>query len=222
MENRRLQILRRLEAGEIDAEKAAHLLATLAPAEESGLDAPAVARLRDASGVRSESQQSEPIPTAPRQGEIINVAPQAAERPGQRWRRFWIYPLLAGAGVLTLGALVLGLVYGDGAAAGWLVCGWPLAVTGLLALLLAVWSRWAKWLHLRIREKDGHRIAISFPLPLTLTTWVLKILQPFVPQLKQTGADDMLIALRDSKQDEPLYIQVDDEQKGEHVEVYLG
>ena len=192
MENRRLGILRRLEAGEIDAEEAAALLGALGSAEE----APA--------------------------GEAIGVVQRPVERPAGRWARFWIYPLAAGGAILALGALLLTLVFAAGAARGWLVCGWPLAVLGLAVVLLAIWSRRAKWLHLRVREEDGHRVAISFPLPLTLAVWVLRIAQPFVPQLRNTGVDDLIIALRKNPQGEPISIQVDEGDRGERVDITIG
>jgi hypothetical protein len=187
MENRRLEILRRLEAGEIDAEEAAGLLQEQTPTE----------------------------------GEVISATPLPTARPPKRWSRFWLYPLAAAAGMLALGGLILLPLLAAGAAGIWLVCGWLPVGLGILGVLFALWSRGAKWLHVRVREKEGKNIAISFPIPLTLAAWVLRVVGPFVPKLKETGADEMILALRDSKRDEPLHVQVDEED-GEHVEVYIG
>jgi hypothetical protein len=146
-----------------------------------------------------------------------------AELRENRWARFWIYPLMAGGIVLILGALIMALVYSTSAAPGWRVCGWLPMILGLGVMLIAWWTRSATWLHLRVREGDGQKVAFSFPLPLTLAAWVLRLAQPFVPQLKDTGVDDLIIALRQSKsQDEPLFINVDDDEKGESVEIYIG
>jgi hypothetical protein len=94
---------------------------------------------------------------------------------------------------------------------------------GLLIMLLAWWSRSARWLHLRISEEGRRRIALSFPHPLSLAAWVLRLAQPFVPQLTETGVDDLPIALRDADiDDEALFIDVQDEEDGEHVQVYIG
>jgi hypothetical protein len=187
MGNNRLEVLRRLEAGEIDAEEALALLRAAEPAE----------------------------------GEVITAAPAAAERPPKRWANFWLYPLVAAGGMLTLGGLILALVLVSGAAHGWQVCGWLPVGLGMLGILFALWSRQAKWLHVRIQESAGKRIAISFPVPLTLTAWALRIAAPFVPQLKETGVDEMVMAFRDSKRDEPLHVQVEEED-GDRVEVYIG
>lgn len=139
-----------------------------------------------------------------------------------RWSGFWRYPFLAGNAVLFLGVAVLVLLSLSGAAAGWLVCGWLPILLGALVVLGAWWSKNARWLHLRISEPGEKKLAISVPLPLTLTAWALKIAQPFVPQLHDTGVDEVIIALRDSTLSEPFYVDVHDEDEGEHVEVWIG
>jgi hypothetical protein len=194
----RLQILKMLEAGQVDAEGAAALLAAV---EDTG------------AGQEDADRQTPPASTTP------------SSRPGVaegRWARFWIYPLLAGGAVLILGALVLVLVYATGAARGWSVCGWLPLSLGLLVMLLGWWTRRAKWLHVRIREGGRNKVTLSFPLPLTFAAWVLRLIQPFVPQLRETGVDELIIALRESGRDEPIAIDVQDGEDGERVQVYIG
>lgn len=195
MEEERLHVLKMLESGQIGAEEAVALLAALEPEDQ-----PVVEEV--------------PIP--------VENPPKLSE---DSWARFWVYPLMAGGGVLILGALVIGLVYATAAARGWLICGWLPLLLGLGVMLLAWWSRGATWLHLRISERSSgqRKIAFSFPLPLTLTAWALRMAQPFVPQLKETGVDDLIIAFRDSaSRDEPLFIDVDDDEEGERVQIYIG
>lgn len=196
-----MQVLRRLEAGEIDAAAALKLLREMEPA---GVD-------------------PGPLETGrlPEGGEAITATPASDGRPPGRWARFWLYPLAAAGTLVALGGFVLLLVLITGAARGWLVCGWLPLSLGILGALFALWSRSARWLHLRVKEKEGRRIAISFPVPLTLVAWILRVVGPFVPQLRETGADEMLLAFRDAGRDEPLHLQVDDED-GEHVEIYIG
>jgi hypothetical protein len=192
MEEERLRILKMVEDGIIGADEAASLLAAL----DSG---------------------------GPEKGEEgAASSPDPGTHP-ERWARFWIYPLMAGGAVLILGSLIMGLVYVTEAARGWLMCGWLPMILGLLVMLLAWWTRRAKWLHLRISEGRRRRIAISFPLPLGLAAWGLRVAQPFVPQLKETGVDDLIIALRDGvMRDELLFVDVQDDQDGERVQVYIG
>lgn len=194
MREEQLKILQMVESGQIGAEEAAELLSALEMAE----------------------------------ADVQEEAPTSKQDPGMlprssAWAHFWIYPLMVGAVILIIGGLIVGLVYSIGAARGWLLCGWLPILLGLTVILLALWTRHARWLHLRISEGNERKMALSIPLPLTLAAWVLKVAQPFVPQLRDTGVDDLIIALRDSAtRDEPLFIDVQDDEEGERVELYIG
>ena len=193
MQEERLSILKMVQEGQITAAEAAGLLEALAE--------PALAP--------------------------VEVVPGAAGEPdpAARWGRYWLYPLLAGGGLLIAGALVMGLLNVASAAPGWLICGWTPMIVGLLVAILAWWSRSGTWLHLRIHEGKGSRrkLAISFPLPLTLAAWALRVAQPFVPQLRDTGVDELVLALRHSTAEgQPLVVDVEDDESGEHVEIYIG
>jgi hypothetical protein len=193
MEEERLRILNMVESGQIDTEQATQLLAALDAADD-------------------------PEPSSPKA-----LASEAQHASGRKWSDFWIYPLMAGGGVLVLGALAAAWLSFSGPAFLSCACGWVPMLVGMLIMLLAWWSRSARWLHLRISEGGRRRIALSFPLPLSLAAWVLRLAQPFVPQLAETGVDDLLIALRDADiDDEALVIDVQDEEDGEHVQVYIG
>jgi hypothetical protein len=130
---------------------------------------------------------------------------------------------MAGIAALMLGSLVLSLVYGAGGAAFWLLCGWFPVLLGLGVVILALWSRRATWMHLRISEAGRRKMTLSFPLPLRLAAWGLRIAQPYVPQLQDTGVDEVVLALRESaRQGEPVFIDVQDDEAGEHIELYIG
>jgi hypothetical protein len=203
MEQERLRILEMVRAGEISAEQAATLLAALGESEAE----PALP---------VEGDDQEAPATAP---------PPPPEIETSHWAQFWIYPMMAGGVVLILGALIMALVYTADAARGWLVCGWLPMILGLGVTLAAIWSRQATWLHLRVSEGQAGRkkVAFSFPLPLALAAWGIRIAQPFVPQLQDTGVDEVILALRESrKRDEPLFIDVQDGEDGERVQIYIG
>lgn len=205
MDEERTKILKMLQAGQINAEQAAMLLTAARPA-------PGVADGDEA------TPAGEPLPAGP-----AARTPGAADRLQERWATFWIYPLLVGSGVVILGSLVMVLTYAAHAARFWrMCCGWLPLTVGAVIVLLAWWSRRAKWLHVRVREQDGRKVAISLPLPLTLVAWVLRIVQPFVPKLRDTGVDDLIIALRDSPPGQPLSVDVEDGEDGEQVQVYFG
>ena len=103
-----------------------------------------------------------------------------------------------------------------------MLCLTPLTVLALLAVLLSFWSQFAYWLHLRVREKDGTRIAISLPLPIVIIQLVLRFAGRFVGDHQAANlstASELLTAL--GEQDEPLYIAVDDDD-GDQVQIYIG
>jgi hypothetical protein len=198
VEDERLEILKMVEMGQIDAQEAAMLLSAL-----------------------SEAQTVDDAAEAP--VEVLPPEREAPEPMETRWARFWIYPMMAGGAILLLGALVVGLVSLAGGGWGWLLCGWPLLLTGLLVLVLALWSRRATLMHLRITEEGKRKMAFSFPVPLGLAAWVVRIVQPFVPQLQDTGVDEVILAVRDSAtRGEPLFIDVQNDEDGERVELYIG
>ncbi len=218
MGEEQLEILKMLEEGQIGAEEAAALLAALRPeGEERSF---AALRMTD-----DEGEEQDGVTAGLERAEAVvgEAAPAPEwEGPPAQWSRFWIYPALVGGGLLLLGAVVLGVLYAASARPGWRVCGWLPMILGLLVAILAWWSRTARWLHLRVKEKGERKIAFSFPLPLTLTAWVIRIIRPYVPQLKETGVDEMILALRDTKQEEPFYMDVQDDEDGEHVQIYIG
>jgi len=220
MEEERLQILKMLADGQIGAEEAAELLT-------------AVSQEADEEGPRDEGWEQERLeePTTGMTAKSVLELPAVGagsgapewEKPPASWSRFWIYPALVGGGLLLLGAVVLGLLYAVSAAKGWRVCcGWLPMMLGLVVALVALWSRTARWLHLRIQEEGKRKMAFSFPLPLRLTAWVIRIIGPYVPKLKETGVDEMILALSDTDRDQPFYVDVQDDEDGEHVQVYIG
>jgi hypothetical protein len=135
----------------------------------------------------------------------------------------WLYPTIVGAVVMAVGAPLMALGLTGQVAIFWAVsCGWIPFFIGLAILTLGVWSRNARWFYLRISNAhSGKRsLALGFPLPLTLAAWVLRMIRPYVPQLEGTGVDDD--GLGGETDDQPVYIDVLDDDDGEHVQIYIG
>jgi hypothetical protein len=133
--------------------------------------------------------------------------------------------MYAGLFLFVCGALAIFPLYSESGS--WLLvaCGWPIFIIGLLAMLAAWLARKARWIHIRITNVDGSKrnIKLSFPLPLRLSAWALKIGSRFVPQLKDTRVDETIVALSEGlKTDQPLYVDVQEGENGERVQVYIG
>lgn len=196
MDDERMKILKRVETGEIKADEAVRLINELGS---------------------TPSTEAEPEVIEPEAG-----PPAPPLEVPKSLAQFWIYPLYAGVGVIILGAIPLYAVYGARAGWGWALCGWPLFALGVLITVTAWWLRTARWVHVRVRGKEN--VSISLPLPIKLTAWVIKIAKPFVPQFRDTGVDEVIMSMADTldKDGQPIYVDVHDDDKGEHVQVYIG
>ena len=191
----RLQILKMIGAGEISVEEGLRRLGALGQEEEpETADAP-----------ESASAPAGPIVRPA----LVRVVWQAV---------FW-----SGVALLVTGGLLVIAVYAWGVASGWLICGWPLLALGVPAVVLGWWLQGARWFSLRVREHGGRRLAFALPLPLGLVAWMLRLARPFVPQLKETGVDELLLAMQEELRDgRPFVVEVDGGEDGEQVQVYFG
>lgn len=158
-----------------------------------------------------------------------NVPPVEAQRiPPElrRWRNFWMIPLWIGVVITVLGALLLNSILQASGVSFWFFCGSIPFLFGLLVLVVAWWSRTARWLHLRIDQKPGdkpQRIALSFPLPIALTTWILRTFGDRIPGLQKSSVDEVLMAVgKTTNPDNPLFIDVNEGEDGERVRIYIG
>ncbi|MCP4543108.1 MAG: DUF2089 domain-containing protein [Chloroflexi bacterium] len=131
---------------------------------------------------------------------------------------FWI-----GVALMAVGGLLVASVYTERLVTGWSAWGWIIFLLGMVVGLVGWWLQRAPWLSVRVQPSDGPKINIALPLPLTLIAWGLRIARPFVPQLEETGADEVLLALRDGmKEGQPFLVEVDEGDDGERVQVYIG
>jgi hypothetical protein len=206
------QILNMLERGTITADEAAKLLEAVAArdiAAESGVAA--------GEGAAAE----EPIAVGSDQVIPGSFAPEA-----KRWKRIQQIPLAISLLVLITSAWGLYAVYHRADAR--ITLGWvAVLVVFLVAVLATVLSAWvitAPWLHVRIHEPDGKRIAISLPIPLTLADWGLRIARRYVDEHSaaylDTSAEFLRAMRRDRKTSEPIVVNIDED--GHYVQVYIG
>jgi hypothetical protein len=198
MSEEQKKVLEMVQAGQLSAEEALGLLEAL-----------------DGTAPSDESEIEYEQPVTP--DDVPNVG------------NTWLYLVGAGAMVMAIGAPLMALNFTGKVAIFWsLLCGWIPFFIGLAILTLGVWSRSARWFHLRISDTSSGKnsFVLSLPLPLTLAAWVLRLIGPFVPQLKETGVDEAILALRDGlsdqADDQPLYINVSDDGDGEQVQIYVG
>ncbi|HTX78054.1 MAG TPA: hypothetical protein VMC62_00220, partial [Longilinea sp.] len=150
-------------------------------------------------------------------------SPELHLRP---WKEWWMIPfgiftlLIAFSGYwMYLGYMAQGLSWGF-----WLSL--VLFFFSLIGMVLSIYGRNARWLHVRIHQKPDSKpatIALSFPIPIHSAAWVLRRFNWAMPvEVRDRGIDEMLEGLDGYvNKENPIHVQVDDED-GEHVEVYIG
>jgi hypothetical protein len=203
-----------IKEGEITADEGVKLLEALAvgegpPAPPEGIDEPAEETLEPP--LEAQAAQDEP--------EILPPPPAPSDAPD--FRHLWLVPLAAGAFVAAVGTGIVVLIQASSPGSFFLICGLLPLLLGLAVIGLAFWSRTARWLHVRIRGEQ--RITLSFPLPLRFGGWLLRLARPYVPQLRDTALDEVILSLDQGLADEGgVFVDVHDDETGEHVQVYIG
>lgn len=232
----RLHILGMIESGQISAEQGIALIQALeaseaAPALEEETSSPA-----DATGepplVSSSPEVTSPAPPPPAE-EVFSPQPedpqpQPAASPAspamQKFRHFWLIPLWIGIAITVGGAGLMYTAYRASGIGFWFACMWFPFLFGVFVLALAWATRNAPWLHVRVHQKPGEspqNIAISFPLPLRLSAWFLRIFRGRIPHMENTNLDEIVMGLENITPDHPFSVEVD-EGDGERVEIYIG
>jgi hypothetical protein len=157
--------------------------------------------------------------------ELVEPAhPEATPIALPPWvERVWQAVFWSGVTLMAGGALLVAFFYAGKAGLGSAICGWPMFVFGLLGLLLGLWLPNATWFSLRVREEGSRRISLALPLPLGPVAWIVRLVRPFVPRMRDMAVDEVILALRDEvREGHPFVVDVNEGRDGERVHVYIG
>lgn len=200
----RKKILQMVADGRITAEEAATLMRSL---EENAEEEIEVIAAGTSSSSRAEAPEFEEV--------------------RRRAMRFAMIPLWAGVVLTILSAWGM---YGIQQNAGynlWFFClGMPLAL-GILLTALSAGSQFSRWLYVNVDRTEAEEwprsITLAFPLPLGLVSWFLRNFGSHIEGLKRTSVDEIVQAIAMAKSiKEPLIVNVDENENGERVQVYIG
>lgn len=225
----RMQILNMIERGDISAEEGLHWLEALAktgslPSSQDSSETD----LSEDGPIYEDQPTPETGSRTSETGEVLQPAASKDQLPFDtaRIRRWWVVPLWIGVGITVISGL---LMYSANQAQGigfWFACASVPLVLGLLLIILAVQSRTARWLYLRVEQPGDewpHTIQLGFPLPIRPAAWLLRFLKGRIPNMPDIAVDEMLLAVgRNATPENPFYIHVDDDEDGEKVEIYIG
>ena len=156
------------------------------------------------------------------EGEVIDPPPPI-DAPMPDTRHWWQVPFWIGLAVLIAGAFIVAGALTSNAVCFVLLCGLPLLVAGLIMIIVAWFARNGPWVHIRVKNDRPGEHNVNFSVPLDLGVVAVRVAEPFVPQMRHTGVDDVIVSLKDNVQkDRPVIIDVNDDEDGEHVQVIVG
>jgi hypothetical protein len=221
-EAERLQILEMIEKGVISAAEGVRLLNSL-QGEPEEVGAPLISpAIPSAAGP---SQEPEVTVEEPAPEDKPSPVPSNFDAETRKWRRWWWIPLTIGVSITVISGLLMFLAYQSSGFGFWFACLWFPLLFGVVIMSLAAASRTTRWLHVRVHQEPGEwpqTIAISLPIPLRFTAWLLRIIKPYIHNMENTSLDEIILALEKTSPDQPFYVNVDEGESGEKVEVYIG
>jgi hypothetical protein len=224
MDEERMKILEMVSVGTITAGQAAQLIAAL----ETSANSPQLSDWSDSSRSTDSSESSDRSSQSDQSNE-----PDPFDRfPNpplgfKKWNAFWLIPLSIGVAITVISGLLLSTGIRQDWNGFWMFCLWMPIFFGILVILIGWASRTARWLHVRVntgQDEWPRRVAISLPLPLRTSAWLMRTFGHYIPGLDDVPIPihEAILALQDSlTPDDPLYVKVDDSD-GERVEVFIG
>lgn len=246
----RLQILNMIASGKITAQQGVDLLSALEGEDDlqPALPTSELQPSEELQPLQDEVVRLEPIPPvveAFSEPPAQQAAPETSDSPSsqaeltgfeslpenpsfdprsEKWRKWWRIPLWIGVIATILTGILMFSIYSAGGFGFWFACSWFPFLISVAIVALAWASRSAHWVHIRIHQSPGERpqkIAISFPIPLSLMAWFLRTFRNKIPKMEGVNPDEMILVLNHVTPEKPFYVEVN-EDDGEHVEVYIG
>jgi hypothetical protein len=212
----RKKILQMVEEGKISAEQAASLMRAL-KADTDSAETEASTPL---------SPGMEVVETGLGSGNDRNDAPEFEEVKA-RARRFTMIPLWIGVFLAVLSAWGIYSVQQSAGAIFWFFCLMIPLLFGVLLIALGAAGQSSRWLYVNVDRRNARdwprNITLGFPLPLRLTAWILRNFGHNIRGMKNTNVDEIVQILdATGKSGAPLIINANDNEDGEHVQVYIG
>jgi hypothetical protein len=205
----RLEILRKLQAGELSVEEGLQLI--------DQLDVPPQSVIPSQPPMEVKSEEVNPSSS-------YSAVQSEINEPGMRkwrvfgWLGFSLFVLITALSAYWMVASYQNKPFGFGFWFSW--------IPFLIGILGMVFTFNARWIHIRVRQKPGEKpqnINISLPIPFGLVNTIINLFPNAVPaNLRAKDFGGMVKEMSHNlSAKEPLHIVVDDED-GEHVEIYIG
>jgi hypothetical protein len=204
----RRKILQMVEEGKISAEEAASLMRAL---DEDSVEAQVEAYEADAGSGFDGSASSA--------SEFDNVKARA--------RRFAMIPLWIGVSIAVFSAWgIFGIQQNDGLNF-WSFCLMFPLMLGVLLIAIGSAGQGSKWLYVNVDRRYASdwpkNITLGFPIPLGLTSWFIRNFGHNINGMNKAQVDGIVEVLNATgNSDDPFIVNVDDDDDGDRVQVYIG
>jgi hypothetical protein len=208
----RRKILQMVQDGKISAEQAASLMRALDT---------------DPDPTEADIEVIEAGASPGGSGPAENADAAEFEKIKTRARRFAMIPLWIGVAITILSAWGMYSAQQNGGINFWFFLLIIPLFIGVVLIALGASAQTSRWLYVNVDRRnaqDGPRnITLGFPLPLGLTAWVLRNFGHNMRGMKNTNVDEIIQILdATGKSGAPLIINANDNEDGEHVQVYIG
>lgn len=149
------------------------------------------------------------------------------EKVKARALRFMMIPLWTGVVIAVLSAWGIFAIQQNAGVNFWFFCLMFPLMLGVLLIAIGSAGQGSKWLYVNVDRRYADdwpkNITLGFPLPLGLTSWFLRTFGHNINGMKQANVDGIIEVLdATTKSDEPFIVNVDDDEDGERVQVYIG
>jgi hypothetical protein len=202
----RRKILQMVQDGKISAEQAASLMRAL-DADPTEADVEIIETGAGFSEERTDAPEFEEVKA--------------------RARRFAMIPLWIGVALTVLSAWGIYSVQQSSGLNFWFFFLMIPLFIGVILIALGAGGQTSKWLYINVDRRNAHdgprNITLGFPLPLGLTAWFLRTFGHNIHGMRNTNVDEIIQILdATGKSGAPLIINANDNEDGEHVQVYIG
>ena len=204
----RTKILQMVEEGKISAEEAASLM--------RALDDDSAEEQIDAYDFEADSGFEGGETSAP---EFDQVKARA--------RRFAMIPLWVGVAIAVLSAWGIFSIQQNAGVNFWFFCLMFPLMLGVLLIAIGSAGQGSKWLYVNVDRPYADdwpkNITLGFPIPLSLTAWFMRNFGHNINGMTKTQVDGIVEVLTATgKSDDPFIVNVDDDDDGDRVQVYIG
>jgi len=141
--------------------------------------------------------------------------------------RFATIPLWVGVFIAVVSAWGIFSIQQNVGVNFWFFCLMFPLMLGVLLIAIGSAGPGSKWLYINVDRRYANdwpkNITFGFPIPLGLTAWFMRTFGHNINGMNKAQVDGIVEVLdATGKSDEPFIINVDDDDEGDRVQVYIG